>query len=50
MPVSQTFRSNRLSRQHFYDLEKAYQECGWKELKEKSRKRPCLKNLGAPEV
>ena len=48
--ISQACRINGCSRQHFYDIKKAYVEHGWDGLKEKSRRKPCLKNRVAPEV
>ena len=48
--VSQACRINGVSRQHFYDIKKAYEEQGIEGLKEKNRRKPCLKNRVAPEV
>jgi len=48
--VSQACRINGVSRQHFYDIKKAYEEHGLEGLKEKARRKPCLKNRVAPEV
>lgn len=48
--VSQACRINGVSRQHFYDIKKAYEEQGLEGLREKTRKRPCLKNRVAPEI
>jgi transposase InsO family protein len=48
--VSQACRINGVSRQHFYDIKKAYEEHGLEGLKEKSRRKPCIKNRVAPEV
>lgn len=48
--VSQTCRIQGVSRQHFYDIRKAYEEQGIEGLREKSRRKPCLKNRVAPEV
>jgi len=48
--VSQACRINGCSRQHFYDIKKAYQEHGIEGLREKSRRKPCLKNRVAPEI
>ncbi len=48
--VSQACRTNGVSRQHFYDIKKAYDEHGIKGLKEKSRRKPCIKNRVAPEI
>ena len=48
--VSKACRVMRVSRQHFYDIKKAYEEHGIEGLREKSRRKPCLKNRVAPEV
>ena len=48
--VSQACRISGVSRQHFYDIKKAYDEHGLEGLKEKSRRKPCIKNRVAPEV
>jgi hypothetical protein len=48
--VSQACKINGVSRQHFYDIKKAYDEHGIEGLKEKTRQRPCIKNRVAPEV
>ncbi len=48
--VSEACRINGCSRQHFYDVKQAYEEHGLEGLKEKSRRKPCLKNRVAPEV
>lgn len=48
--VSQACKINGVSRQHFYDIKKAYEEQGLEGLREKTRKRPCLKNRVAPEI
>jgi transposase InsO family protein len=48
--VSQSCKINGVSRQHFYDIKKAYDEHGLEGLKEKTRRKPCLKNRVAPEV
>ena len=48
--VSQACRISGVSRQHFYDIKKAYEEHGLEGLKEKTRRKPCLKNRVAPEV
>ena len=48
--VSQACKINGVSRQHFYDIKKAYEEHGIEGLKEKTRRKPCLKNRVAPEV
>ena len=41
--VSQACRINGVSRQHFYDIKKTYEEHGLEGLKEKTRRKPCLK-------
>jgi transposase InsO family protein len=48
--VSQACCINGVSRQHFYDIKKAYDEQGIERLKEKSRCKPCIKNRVAPEI
>ena len=48
--VSEACRINGCSRQHFYDVKQAYEEHGIEGLKEKSRRKPCLKNRVAPET
>jgi len=48
--VSQACKINGVSRQHFYDIKKAYDENGIEGLKERSRRKPCIKNRVAPEV
>lgn len=48
--VSGACRVMGVSRQHFYDIKKAYNEQGLEGLKEKSRRKPCIKNRVAPEV
>lgn len=48
--ISQACRIHGVSRQHFYDIKKAYEEYGLEGLREKSRRKPCLKNRVAPEV
>ena len=48
--VSEACRINGVSRQHFYDIKKAYEEHGIEGLKEKTRRKPCVKNRVAPEV
>lgn len=48
--VSQACKINGVSRQHFYDIKKAYEDHGLEGLREKSRRRPCIKNRVAPEV
>lgn len=48
--VSEACKINGVSRQHFYDIKKAYDEEGLEGLKEKSRRKPCIKNRVAPEI
>ncbi len=48
--VSQACRINGVSRQHFYGIKKAYDEHGIEGLKEKSRRKPCIKNRVAPQT
>jgi transposase InsO family protein len=48
--VSEACRINGVSRQHFYDIKKAYEQHGIEGLREKNRRKPCVKNRVAPEV
>ena len=48
--VSEACKIHRVSRQHFYDIKKAYEENGLEGLKDKSRRKPCIKNRVAPET
>jgi len=48
--VSEACKVNGVSRQHFYDIKKAYEENGLEGLREKSRRRPYMKNRVAPEI
>jgi len=48
--VSEACRIHGCSRQHFYDIKEAYDSQGLEGLKEKTRRKPCLKNGVAPEV
>jgi transposase InsO family protein len=48
--VSQACKIHGVSRQHFYDIRKAYEEHGLEGLREKTRKKPCHKNRVAPEI
>lgn len=47
---SDACRIHGCSRQHFYDIKKAYESQGIDGLREKSRRKPCLKNRVAPEI
>ena len=42
--ISQACKIHGVSRQHFYDIRKAHEEHGLEGLREKSRRKPCLKN------
>jgi len=48
--VSEACKVNGVSRQHFYNIKKAYEENGLDGLREKSRREPCMKNRVAPEI
>jgi transposase InsO family protein len=48
--ISQACKIQGVSRQHFYDIKKTYEEQGLEGLREKSRRKPCLKNRVAPEI
>jgi transposase InsO family protein len=48
--VSEACRVMGVSRQHFYDIKKAYEEGGEAALREKSRRKPNARNRVAPEV
>jgi transposase InsO family protein len=48
--VSEACKVSGVSRQHFYDIKKAYEEHGLEGLREKSRRKPCMKNRVAPEI
>jgi len=48
--VSQACKIHGVSRQHFYDIKQAYEEHGLEGLREKTRKKPCIKNRVAPEI
>jgi len=48
--VSKACKINGVSRQHFCDIITACEEHGIERLKEKTRRKPCLKNRVAPEV
>jgi len=48
--VSEACKINGVSRQHFYDIKKAYEEEGLEGLRERSRRKPCLTNRVSPEI
>ncbi|OQC18638.1 MAG: Integrase core domain protein [Deltaproteobacteria bacterium ADurb.Bin072] len=48
--VSQACKINGVSRQHFYDIKRAYEEEGLEGLREKTRRKPCMKNRVSPEI
>lgn len=48
--VSEACRVQGVSRQHFYDIKKAYEDGGLEALREKSRRKPNVKNRVAPEL
>lgn len=48
--ISHACKINGVSRQHFYDIKKAYEDHGLEGLREKSRRKSCMKNRVAPEV
>jgi len=48
--ISHACKIHGVSRQHFYDIKKTYEEQGLEGLREKSRRKPCLKNRVAPEI
>lgn len=48
--VSEACKIHGVSRQHFYDIKKSYEENGLEGLKDRTRKKPCIKNRVAPEV
>jgi len=48
--VSEACRVSGVSRQHFYNIKKAYEEGGIEALREKNWRRPNAKNRVAPEV
>jgi transposase len=47
--ISQACKIHGVSRQHFYDIKKTYEEHGLKRLREKSRLKRCVKNYVAPK-
>ena len=48
--VSEACRISGCSRQHFYDIKQAYESQALEGLKEKTRRKPCIKNRVAPEI
>ncbi|HEX2926060.1 MAG TPA: IS481 family transposase [Ruminiclostridium sp.] len=48
--VSEACKIHGVSRQHFYDIKKAYEAEGIEGLKDKTRRKPCIKNRVAPEI
>jgi len=48
--VSEACKVNGVSRQHFYNIKNAYEENGLEVLREKNRRKPCMKNRVAPEI
>lgn len=48
--VSEACRIHGCSRQHFYDIKEAYESQGLDGLREKTRRKPCLKNRVSPEI
>jgi Integrase core domain. len=48
--VSEACKIHGVSRQHFYDIKKSYEEEGLEGLKDKTRRKPCIKNRVAPET
>jgi transposase InsO family protein len=48
--VSEACRVTGVSRQHFYDIKTAYENGGAEALREKTRRKPNIKNRTAPEV
>lgn len=48
--VSQACKIHGVSRQHFYDIIRAYAEHGIEGLKKKTQRKPCIKNRVAPEI
>ncbi len=48
--VSEACRISGCSRQHFYDIRKSYESQGLEGLKEKTRRKPCVKNRVVPEI
>ena len=48
--VSEACRISGCSRQHFYGIKTAYESQGLEGLKEKTRRKPCVRNRVAPEI
>ena len=48
--ISQTCKIHGVSRQHFNDIKKTYEGQGLEGLRERSRRKPCLKNPVALEI
>lgn len=48
--ISQACKIHGVSRQHFYEIKKVYEEHGIERLRKKSRRKPYLKNGVAQEV
>ncbi len=48
--VSEARRISGCSRQHVYDIKTAYESQDLEGLKEKTRRKPCVKNRVAPEI
>jgi hypothetical protein len=48
--ISQIFVDGKFADLYFYDIKKSYNEHGIEGPKEKTRRKPCIKNRVAPEV
>src|SRR3974377_1718337 len=48
--VSEACKVHGVSRQNFYDIKKSYEEEGLEGLKDKTRRKACVKNRVAPET
>ena len=48
--ISQACKIHGVSRQHFYDIKETYGGHCLEGLRERSRRKPCLKNRVAPEI
>jgi transposase-like protein len=48
--ISQVCKTYGISRQHFYDIKRIHEEHGLDGLKQRSQRKPCLKNRVAPEI